>query len=190
MMRQVLGFVAFLVVVFVAAGVGGVASAAGVRDWYPSLAKPAWTPPAWVFGPAWTALYLCMATAGFLAWRKGGWAGARPALALFALQLVLNAAWSWVFFGLRRPGLALAEIVVLWVAVLATTAALLRVTRPAAWLFVPYLLWITYAAALNFAIWRMNRPAPHVQQSVRTGLLLLAEDRPSEAVTFRAAGSQ
>ena len=156
-MRQVLTFVAFLAAVFAAAGIGGYFTGPAVREWYPTLAKPAWTPPARVFGPVWTALYVCIATSGFLAWRKAGVAGAKGALVLFAAQLVLNAAWSWVFFGLRRPGWAAAEIVVLWVAILATTAALLRVSRPAGWLFVPYLLWTSFAAALNFAIWRMNR---------------------------------
>ena len=157
-MRQAAAFLALLLAVFAAAGVGAYLTGPAVRDWYPSLAKPSWTPPSWLFGPAWTLLYLMIATAGFLAWRKAGLAGAKGTFALFAAQLVLNAAWSWVFFGLRQPGWAFAEIVVLWATILATTIALLRITRPAGLLFVPYLLWTTYAAALNFAIWRMNRP--------------------------------
>jgi tryptophan-rich sensory protein len=157
-MRQAAVFLAFLLAVFAAAGVGGYFTGPAVRDWYPALAKPSWTPPAWVFGPVWTILYLMIATAGFLAWRKAGLRGAKWTFVLFAAQLVLNAAWSWVSFGLRQPAWAFAEIVVLWATILATTIALLRVTRPAGLLFVPYLLWTTYAAALNFAIWRMNHP--------------------------------
>lgn len=158
-MRTVLVCVGFFLVVFAAAGVGGLASGSGVRDWYPTLAKPAWTPPAWLFGPVWTVLYACIAVAGFLAWRKAGFAGARGTFLLFGVQLVLNAAWSWLFFGLRQPGLAFVEIVVLWAAIAATTVALFRVTMPAGVLFVPYLLWVTFAAALNLAIWRLNLPA-------------------------------
>lgn len=155
-MRSALVFLVFLLVVFAAASVGGFFTAPGVRDWYPLLRKPWWTPPAWVFGPVWTALYLSIAAAGFVAWRRSGFAGAKGAMLLFALQLVLNACWSWIFFGLRQPGWAFAEIVVLWGSILAAAIALYRVSRPAGWLFVPYLLWVTFAAVLNFEIWRLN----------------------------------
>jgi tryptophan-rich sensory protein len=154
--RQIAIYIGFLIVVFAAAGIGGYFTGPGVREWYPSLDKPAWTPPGWVFGPVWTALYVCIATAGFVAWRRVGFAGARGTFALFGVQLVLNAAWSWIFFGLRQPGWGFAEIVVLWGAILATAVALFRVSRGAGVLFVPYLLWVTFAAVLNFAIWRLN----------------------------------
>lgn len=156
-MRSVVVFFGFLVAAFLAAGIGGLFTGPGVRDWYPALAKPAWTPPAWIFGPVWAMLYLCIAGAGFLAWRRAGFGGAKLAMVLFAVQLLLNAAWSWVFFGLRQPGWAFAEIVLLWAAILATTAALFRLSNWPGLLFVPYLLWVTFAAALNFAIWRANR---------------------------------
>lgn len=155
-MRPTLTFLAFLAASFAAAAVGGIATASGVRDWYPTLNKPSWTPPSWLFGPVWTVLYACIAIAGFLAWRKAGYGGARWAMLLFALQLILNAAWSWLFFGLRQPGWALAEIVLLWAAILATTVAFFRISAPAGLLFVPYLLWVTFAAVLNGAIWRLN----------------------------------
>jgi len=155
-MRSTLIFLAFLLAAFAAAAIGGIATSSGVRDWYPSLNKPTWNPPAWLFGPVWTLLYLSIAVAGFLAWRKAGFSGARWTMLLFALQLVLNAAWSWVFFGLRQPGWGFVEIVVLWASILATTVALFQVSRTAGILFLPYLLWVTFASALNLAIWRLN----------------------------------
>jgi tryptophan-rich sensory protein len=155
-MRAVFALCAFLLASFAAAGIGALATGPGVREWYPYLHKPPWTPPAWLFGPVWTALYLGIATAGFLAWRQAGFGGVRRAMALFAVQLVLNAAWSWVFFGLRQPGWGFVEICLLWAAIFATTVGLFRVSVWSGALFVPYLVWVTFAAALNLAIWRMN----------------------------------
>lgn len=155
-MRSTLIFLLFLAASFAAATIGGIATGPGVRDWYPTLNKPTWNPPAWLFGPVWTFLYLCIAVAGFIAWRKTGFAGAKGTMLLFTLQLILNAAWSWVFFGLRQPGWGFAEIIVLWASILATTIALLRVSQPAGLLFVPYLAWVTFAAVLNGTIWRLN----------------------------------
>lgn len=155
-MRSTLVFLAFLFATFAAAGIGGLFTGPGVRDWYPALNKPTWTPPAWLFGPVWTLLYLSIAIAGFLAWRQAGFTGAKWTMVLFTLQLILNAAWSWVFFGLRQPGWGFAEIVALWVSILATNIALFQVSRTAGILFVPYLLWVTFASGLNFAIWRLN----------------------------------
>lgn len=155
-MRSAIALLAFLVVVLAAASVGAFFTAPAVRDWYPLLNKPSWTPPAWVFGPVWTLLYLGIAVAGFLVWRQSGFTCARWTMLLFALQLVLNAGWSWIFFGLRQPGWAFVEIVVLWGSILATTIAFFRVSRAAGALFIPYLLWVTFAAGLNFAIWRLS----------------------------------
>lgn len=127
-------------------------------DWYASLAKPGWTPPPWVFGPAWTILYAMMAVAAWRLWRRRD---ARPrasrrALALFAVQLALNLAWTPVFFGMQRPDLALAVILLLWVAIAATIVAAWKACKTAAALLVPYLAWVTFATALNAAIWRLN----------------------------------
>jgi benzodiazapine receptor len=122
--------------------------------WYAGLAKPAWTPPAWVFGPAWTVLYAMIAVAGWRVWRVTP--RPRLALGLWAAQLVLNALWTPLFFGLHRPGPAFAAIVLLWAAIAAFALAAVRRDRAAAALFVPYALWVGFAAALNFAIWRMN----------------------------------
>jgi tryptophan-rich sensory protein len=113
-----------------------------------------------VFGPAWTALYLMIAVSGWLVWRKAGLAGAAGAFAIYALQLLLNAAWSGIFFGLRRMDIALAELGLLWLAILANIAAFAPHDAVAAWLLVPYLAWVSFAGALNAALLRANpRPA-------------------------------
>lgn len=154
---QVAGFVAWFVLVFAAAAVGGYATGTSVGDWYQHIAKPAWTPPDWIFGPVWTTLYALMAVAAWLVWRGGGFAVAGRALGLFVLQLAFNTAWSAVFFGLQRPDLAAIEVVALWLAILATIVAFWRHSIFAAALLIPYLLWVSYAAALNMAIAYLNR---------------------------------
>jgi translocator protein len=126
-------------------------------DWYERLAKPSWNPPNWVFAPAWTVLYVLIAIAGWLVWREAGFI---PALGLYAVQLLLNAAWSGLFFGLRRPDLAFAELVLLWLSILGCILLFAPVSATAAWLMLPYLAWVTFAGALNLAIWQRNpRPA-------------------------------
>ena len=125
-------------------------------EYYALLAKPAWSPPAWLFGPVWTLLYLMMAVAAWLVWREGGWREQRGPLALYLVQLALNALWTPVFFGLRQPGLALVVIVLLGAAIVLTGRAFRPVSRLASGLLVPYLVWVVFAAALNFAIWRLN----------------------------------
>ena len=138
-------------------GLGGWVTAQSVADWYPTLAKPAWNPPAWVFGPVWTALYVMMAVAAWLVWRRGPDAPAvRAALVLFFVQLALNGLWSPLFFGLRAPGLAALDIAALWAMIALTTTAFFRQSRAAGLLMLPYLAWASFAAVLNFTIWRMN----------------------------------
>lgn len=124
--------------------------------WYAALAKPAWNPPNWIFAPVWTLLYTLMAVAAWLVWRGGEGPVRRRALALYGAQLILNAAWTPLFFGLHRPDLAAIEILVLWVAIVATIVAFARISRVAAWLLAPYLLWVSFATALTFTIWRLN----------------------------------
>jgi benzodiazapine receptor len=127
-----------------------------IGEWYSRLNKPTWNPPSWVFGPAWTLLYLMMGVAAWLVWREGGWRAQRRALVLFLVQLVLNALWTPLFFGLHQPGLAFADIVLLWLTVALTAFVFWQVSRPAGLLLLPYLAWVTFAAVLNFTIWRMN----------------------------------
>ena len=125
-------------------------------EWYATLKKPSWNPPSWIFAPVWTALYTMMAAAAWLVWRRGGFAAQRRPLALFLAQLVLNATWTPLFFGLHWPGIAFAEMALLWVAIVATLAAFRPVSNVAAWLLAPYLVWVSFAALLNFALWRLN----------------------------------
>lgn len=126
-------------------------------EWYAGLQKPTWNPPSWVFGPVWTALYTMMAVAAWLVWRCGGWRAQRRALGFYLVQLTLNAAWTPLFFGFHRPGLALIDIVLMFVAIVATMMAFFRVSRMAAVLLGPYLLWVGFASVLNFSLWWMNR---------------------------------
>ena len=151
--RKFLALLAWLAVSFGAAAMGGLFMPG---EWYASLKKPSWNPPGWIFGPVWTALYTMMAVAAWLVWRQGGWGKQRKALLIFLAQLALNAVWTPLFFGLHRPGVAFAEIVLLWLAIAATIAAFRSVSRVAAWLLAPYLAWVSFATMLNFALWRLN----------------------------------
>jgi len=156
--RELLALLGFVVLCFAAAGFGALFTTPQTAPggWYSQIQKPSWTPPSWLFGPVWTALYLMMAVAGWWVWRQGGWGAQRGALGLFLVQLVLNAAWSWLFFGLRSPSWGLIGIALLWIAILLTLLAFFRVSPLAGWLMVPYFLWVSYASALNFTIWRLN----------------------------------
>jgi benzodiazapine receptor len=157
-MRSLVGLVGWLLVSF-AAGLIGSRFMPGA--WYASLVKPAWTPPDAVFAPVWTVLYVLMGVAAWLVWRRAGFTGASAALTLFLVQLILNALWSYLFFGLHRVDLALLEIVVLWVAILVVALLFWREDRLAGVLMIPYLLWAGFAAGLNFALWRLNAgPGP------------------------------
>jgi len=155
--REMLVLAGFVAACFGVAACGALVTGPAVAGWYQGIAKPSFNPPAWVFGPVWTVLYALMGWAAFLAWRQSG-LRSLP-LALFGAQLVLNGLWSPVFFGLGRPGAALAVIAALWVAIASTLVAFWRVDRRAGALFVPYLAWVSFAAALNAAIWRLN---PHL----------------------------
>lgn len=154
--RSALVLAGFLALSFAAAAVGSVGTARSVSSWYACLEKPWWTPPGWVFGPVWTALYVLMSVAAWLTWRHGEGAARRRALAWWGLQLALNAAWSWLFFGLRAPALGVAGILLLWMAIMGATGAMGRAHPPASRLMAPYVLWVTFAAALNVALWYLN----------------------------------
>ncbi len=140
-------------------GIVGFITSQEVSTWYLTLQKPAWNPPNWIFGPVWTILYGVIGLASWLIWRKreGQEKQARRALSWYGLQLGLNFLWSVIFFGLRRPDLALLEIVILWGAIVVTLLKFVRLDRLAAALMIPYLLWVTFATALNGAIWWLNR---------------------------------
>jgi len=148
-----LGLIFWLGGCFAAAWVG---SRFQPGTWYAGLVKPALTPPNWVFGPVWTLLYILMGVAAWMVWQRRGRAGVALALTLFLLQLGLNVLWSYLFFGLQHPGLALLDIIALWLALLATLMAFRRLHRLAGGLLVPYLLWVSFAVYLNLQFWRLN----------------------------------
>ena len=151
--KTILGLCGWLLACFAAAAIGGLFMPG---EWYASLRKPSWNPPGWIFGPVWTALYTMMAVAAWLVWKRGGFAAQRRLLTLFLVQLALNATWTPLFFGLHWPGVAFFEMLLLWVAIAATIPTFWRVNRVAAWLLVPYLAWVSFAAVLNVTLWRLN----------------------------------
>jgi tryptophan-rich sensory protein len=146
----------FLVLCYAVAAIGGWATSASLQDWYPGLRKPVFNPPNWVFGPVWTALYAMIAVSGFRIWRRRRAAGAGLALGAWGLQLGLNLAWSLIFFGARRIGLAAAEVLLLDVAIAAALVLALRVDRVAGLLLAPYLAWSGFASALTLALAHLN----------------------------------
>ncbi len=150
----IIGAVGWLIITFAAAALG----ARFLPDeWYRQLKKPNWNPPSSIFAPAWTILYLLMAAAAWLVWRHYGIEGALIPLILFIIQLLLNAAWTWLFFGLHRPLSALIDILILWLTILATLTSFWQLEPVAGILLLPYLAWVSFAALLNWTIWRMNR---------------------------------
>lgn len=146
----VVGLIGFVIVTFCAPAFGVLAPPG---NWYAALNKPAWNPPAWIFGPVWTFLYLLMAVAAWMVWKRGGWG---VPLWLYLFQLALNAAWTPVFFGAHQIGMALAVIILLWISILVTMISFLRVTRVAGMMLLPYLAWVSFATFLNYTLWRMN----------------------------------
>lgn len=153
--RNVFVLLAFLVLTLLVAVIGSFATSSG-QDWYDGLEAPAFQPSGWAFGAVWTPLYVLIAIAGWLLWTNRGHAQASAALGLWSAQLVLNLLWTVIFFGLERPGFALAEIVILVLAIVGTMAVAWPINRFATVLFVPYLGWVLFATALNFEYWRLN----------------------------------
>jgi translocator protein len=155
-LRQIAGLVVSLLIVFGIATLGGFLTNLSVATWYPSLDKPSWTPSGATIGTVWTILYTFMGIAAWIVWRRGGFEVRGRPLGIYAVQLLLNAGWSALFFGLRSPGLAFFEIGVLWTAILATVVAFWGVSKWAGSLMVPYLIWVCFAGVLNAMIWRLN----------------------------------
>lgn len=135
--------------------IGSFFTMASVEGWYATLTLPAVAPPSWVFAPVWITLYALMGIAAYLVWQQRT-AGSRPALIVYGIHLVFNALWSVIFFGLQRPGLAFAEILILLVLIVLTTALFWRINRRAGALMLPYIAWVSFAAYLNYAIWMLN----------------------------------
>ncbi len=151
---------ASIVICQLAGALGAVFTVQSIPTWYAQLNKPAFSPPNWVFAPAWTTLYFLMGIALYLVWSKGvETKGAKLALGVFGVQLALNAAWSIIFFGLRSPSLAFLEIIALWASILATTILFYKISKPAGLLLAPYLAWVAFAAALNYYVAILNPAA-------------------------------
>lgn len=154
--HPVAGFLFWLLLCILTSAVGALASA-NARSFYADLVSPDWAPPGWVFGPVWSVLFFLMAVAAWLVWRLPQNSRARTvALGLFVVQLVANAAWSWLFFGAQLGAIAFAEVLLLWSLIAATALAFWRLQRSAGWLLLPYLGWVTFAAVLNYTLWRSN----------------------------------
>lgn len=149
-----LALAGWILLSFLAATIGGLAAPGA---WYERVNKPSWNPPNAVFAPVWTVLFIMMGVAAWLVWQRRGQPGVTLALTLFVGQLCLNVLWSWLFFHWHRMDLAFYELLVFWVVILATLLAFWRVRPLAGWLFVPYLLWVTFAGYLNLTLWRLNR---------------------------------
>lgn len=154
--RDILGLVLFTVVCLCISAIGGWVTSQSVGNWYQGLEKPDFNPPDWVFAPVWALLYLAIALSGWRVWRRHGLAGAGAAMTAYGVQLTLNLTWSFLFFGGRMIGLALAEILVLLGAIGINAWLFWRIDRPAGWLLVPYAAWVAFASVLNFALWRLN----------------------------------
>lgn len=152
---KILKLIIAIIVSFLAGGIGSIFTAPAIKNWYPTLAKPAFNPPNWLFGPAWSLLYLLMGIALYLVWQSPS-TNKKMAYWAFFIQLILNACWSIIFFGSHQLGLAFGEIVLLWLAIVWTIISFWRISKPAAYLLMPYLLWVIFAAILNFAVWRLN----------------------------------
>jgi translocator protein len=153
--KQIIGFVAWFAVSFIAAAIGSAASIEA-GPFYTQLVRPEWAPPPDLFGPVWTVLYALMGTAAWLIWRVGGFWAARTALSLFLVQLAVNALWSWLFFGWHWGAMAFADIVLLWVLIVATLITFWRIRPLAGALLIPYLLWVSFASLLNYSVWQLN----------------------------------
>ncbi|MBN2158328.1 MAG: tryptophan-rich sensory protein [Spirochaetes bacterium] len=141
-----------------AGGIGSLFTMDSVHTWYQTLSKPSFNPPDWIFGPVWTLLYIMMGIALYLVWKNGlGTSQAKLSVVFFSIQLILNVAWSFLFFYLRMPVYGFIEIIILWIFILFTMLAFFRINLAAGILLAPYLLWVSFAAILNFFLWRLNQ---------------------------------
>lgn len=150
-----MALVALLVATGAAAAIGSIASISA-PEFYIALNRPTWAPPPWLFGPAWTTLYILMAIAAWIVVRVDEWHVAKPKMALYGVQLVANALWSWLFFGLHSGAAAFAEVLVLWLLIAATLVVFWRTHKLAGALLVPYIAWVSFATALTWAVWQAN----------------------------------
>ena len=153
-MNRYLVLAGFIILCLSVGGVSGFVTVQSVQDWFPTLHKPFFNPPSWIFGPVWTLLYIMMAVAAWRVWLEGSIA--KPALNLFFVQLVLNFFWTIIFFGMKNISLALVEIIALWIMIALTLRAFIKIAKPAGWMMAPYLAWVSFATLLNASLWWLN----------------------------------
>jgi benzodiazapine receptor len=158
-MSDILKLAICIFICLVAGGIGAAFTTSSNRTWYVGLVKPPFTPPNWLFGPAWTVLYILMGVAAYLIWKQGlSTTGVKLALLIFLIQLILNILWSVVFFGIHTPAGGIAVIATLWIAIFITLLRFWGVSTSAGALLIPYLAWVTFASALNIGVWKLNKP--------------------------------
>ncbi len=156
-MNNILKLVIAIAIPLIVGSTSGFFTITGVESWYQTIQKPSWNPPSWIFGPVWTSLYIMMGIALFLIWKSPLSSDVkRTAILLFAIQLVLNFFWSFIFFNQHQIGWAFVEIIALWLFILLTIFAFAKINTTAAWLLVPYISWVSFASILNFTIWKLN----------------------------------
>lgn len=153
--KQIIGFIGWIVLCFAASAAGAIASIQA-KSFYGKLIQPEWAPPGWLFGPVWSTLFALMAIAAWLVWRDGGFTKHRGALTLFIVQLIPNVLWSWLFFAWNKGAYAFADILLLWILIAATIVSFWKINKIAGAMLVPYLLWVSFAAFLNYSVWQLN----------------------------------
>ncbi len=156
-MNNVWKFIISISIPVILGSVSGLFNVSAIDGWYQTINKPSWNPPNWIFGPVWTTLYVLMGIALYLVWKaEASMILKKTAISLFAVQLLLNFFWSFIFFNQQEIGWALVEIIAMWVFILLTIFAFANVSKTAAWLLVPYISWVSFATILNYTIWKLN----------------------------------
>jgi benzodiazapine receptor len=156
MKKTILAIIISIIIAQLAGAIGSIFTASNIETWYVFLEKPSFAPPSWLFAPAWITLYTLMGIAAFLVWQKREMAKAKSALYFYFTQLLLNAIWSIAFFGLQSPFLGFLVIIILWLLILITLVKFWKIRSLAGVLFIPYIIWVSFAAVLNFAVWQLN----------------------------------
>ena len=154
--KSILPLLVFILITLFAGFIGSLFTTPSIASWYAFINKPSFSPPNWLFAPVWSLLYILMGIAAFLIWQKRDNLKTKPALMFYGIQLILNTFWSIIFFGMHNPGLAFLEIIILWTFILITLIKFYKINKAAGFLFIPYLLWVSFASILNFAIWMLN----------------------------------
>jgi len=154
--KSILPLLVFILITLFAGFIGSFFTTPSIASWYAFINKPSFSPPNWLFAPVWSLLYILMGIAAFLIWQKRDNLKTKPALMFYGIQLILNTLWSIIFFGMHNPGLAFLEIIILWSFILITLIKFYKINKTSGILFIPYLIWVSFASILNFAVWMLN----------------------------------